>query len=326
MSSPLVSIVIIGRNEGERLARCLDSVHNMDFPQQQLQVIYVDSGSRDDSLARAQQMGAEAVAVPPGPTTAARGRNTGLALAQAPYVFFIDGDTIVDPAFLTTALQYLQEHQQVAGVCGNRREIAPHASIYNRIQDMEWNGAVGPIPFFGGDTLVRKAVLDAVGPYNPHLVAGEEPELCHRIRRAGFQVIHLDIPMTLHDMALYHFPGYWRRCFRTGYAYAEVAGMTSGETWGAESKRNLVQGAIYLFGPLLLLLLLRLWALPLILLGAFALWARTLWKGRDRKSSPGAALLYALHAHLCQVPIFLGQVRFLRDRRNKVPGKLIEYK
>lgn len=326
MNDRRVSVVIIGRNEGERLARCLDSVQAMAFPAEALDVVYVDSGSTDGSAALAAGRGARVVHVPEGPKTAARGRNTGLALVEAPYVLFLDGDTRVDPDFLSQALAFLEQHSQVAGVCGNRVERAPRDSVYNRVLDLEWNGPVGQVGYFGGDVLVRVAALRQVGGYRDSLVAGEEPELCHRLRRAGYQIYHLDLPMTDHDLAIRRFSAYWRRCYRTGYAYAQVARLTAGETFGSQSRRNLVQGCVYLLGPLLLLGVLRLWALPLLLLGALAIWGRTALRARWRQVSTATLWLYAFHSHLCQVPIFFGQLRFFLDHWRAVQGKLIEYK
>ena len=72
MPSPAeVGAVVIGRNEGERLLRCLDAM----LPQVE-RVVYVDSGSTDDSVAEAQKRGVEVVALDLQlPFTAARARN-----------------------------------------------------------------------------------------------------------------------------------------------------------------------------------------------------------------------------------------------------------
>ena len=51
---PLVSVVIIGRNEGPRLSRCLASVRAADAQAFTLEILYVDSASSDDSVARAR--------------------------------------------------------------------------------------------------------------------------------------------------------------------------------------------------------------------------------------------------------------------------------
>ena len=68
-----VGAVAIGRNEGERLRRCLTSLL-----QQIARVVYVDSGSRDDSVAVAQSLGVKVVVLDTSaPFSAARARNAG---------------------------------------------------------------------------------------------------------------------------------------------------------------------------------------------------------------------------------------------------------
>jgi glycosyltransferase involved in cell wall biosynthesis len=65
------AVVIIGRNEGDRLRRCLESVAGRD-------IVYVDSGSTDDSIATAERAGAEIARLDPATGfTAARARNAG---------------------------------------------------------------------------------------------------------------------------------------------------------------------------------------------------------------------------------------------------------
>jgi glycosyltransferase involved in cell wall biosynthesis len=68
-------LVAIGRNEGERLRRCLISAQGVYD-----HVVYVDSGSSDDSVALAESFGAVVVVLDTArPFTAARARNAGFA-------------------------------------------------------------------------------------------------------------------------------------------------------------------------------------------------------------------------------------------------------
>ena len=73
-----VGVVIIGRNEGERLRRCLTSVVGRG-----LTVVYVDSNSTDGSAGLARAMGADVVELDMSrPFTMGRGRNVGWTTAQ----------------------------------------------------------------------------------------------------------------------------------------------------------------------------------------------------------------------------------------------------
>jgi GT2 family glycosyltransferase len=225
-----VGAVVIGRNEGERLERCLDSlVGTVAF------LVYADSGSSDGSAERVRARGIEVVELPRGePMNAARGRNAGFARLRAlapelAYVFFVDGDCRVEPGFLGAARAELERDSGLGAVCGRRRELWPEASLYNRVVDCEWNTPVGPCDGFGGDVLVRAAVLHAIGGYDPRLNQGEDPETAYRVRQAGFRILRIAHDMTRHDVGLATFAAWRRRHRRGGYAYAHGAALHLGE-------------------------------------------------------------------------------------------------
>jgi GT2 family glycosyltransferase len=237
-----VAAVIIGRNEGVRLLACLRSV-----TEQVGQVVYVDSGSSDGSVAAAMTTGARVVTLDLAqPFTAARARNAGTALLdRADFVLFIDGDCTLQPGFVTAALAAFAVHPAAVVVCGRRREIRPDASVYNRLCDAEWATPVGQALACGGDALMRLDAVHAVGGFRASLIAGEEPELCLRLRRAGGQVWRIDAEMTLHDAAIMRFGQWWRRCVRAGHAFAEGAwlhGASPDRHWRRELRRALVWG------------------------------------------------------------------------------------
>ncbi len=241
-----VDAVVIGRNEGARLVACLGSLSG-----RVRRVVYVDSGSTDGSVAAAQAAGAQVVALDMGrPFTAARARNAGLAAlaGDAPdLVQLVDGDCIVDPGWIPAAAAFLVAHPQVGVVCGRRRERFPEASVYNRLADAEWDTPVGQAAACGGDALMRYPAVAAVGGYRENLIAGEEPELCLRLRRAGWQVWRLDAEMTLHDAAMTRLSQWWKRSRRAGHAFAEGAALHGAgpeRHWVAETRRALVWGAV----------------------------------------------------------------------------------
>lgn len=324
MSKPALSVVVIGRNEGARLERCLRSIGQMDAPGE-VEIVYVDSASVDGSPARAAAMGAKVIAVHPKRPTAALGRNAGWRAASAEFVLFLDGDTILNPAFVKEALRNLDETTAI--VWGHRREINIQGSIYNRTLDLDWIYPPGITEFCGGDALMRRAVLEQVGGFDETLIAGEEPEMCRRIRSHGWKIRHIDFPMTGHDLAMTKWSQYWRRATRAGYAYAEVSQRFRGSGlpfWEEDARRNRNRALVLI---VLCLLGLTGWWQFLIVLALFsALVLRTAAKTRWKSPSLYTRLLYGVHSHLQQIPIFVGQLQYWNDRRaGKVRG-LIEYK
>ena len=253
MHSPLAAVVI-GRNEGERLRLCLASLHDRVGA-----VVYVDSGSTDGSVELALQFTQHIVKLDPNiPFTAARARNEGFRLladvAEFDFVQFVDGDCEVVPTWFEPALSSLSGDDDVAVVCGRRRERFPQATVYNGLIDQEWDTPIGEAKACGGDAIMRKDVFVQVGGFNEKMIAGEEPELCVRIRKLGYKVLRLDLEMTRHDAALVSFWQWWRRNRRAGHAYAEGA-YIHGKAPERHNVRQTLRAIVWgLFLPMCILL------------------------------------------------------------------------
>jgi glycosyltransferase involved in cell wall biosynthesis len=327
-NTPRVSIVVIGRNEGERLVACLKSIANMDSTGIAVETIYVDSASTDGSPQRAATLGARVIEVRPERPSAALGRNAGWRAASGEFVLFLDGDTQLHPQFVRRALDAMRD-RAVAVVWGHRRESLPHQSVYVRVLDLDWVYAPGPSEFCGGDALMRRDVLESVGGFDASLIAGEEPELCRRMRAAGRTILHIDVPMTLHDLAINRFGGYWKRAFRAGYAYAEISSRyrdSADPLWRADARRNLFHGGLVL-GMFGLLPLAALWPLVgmAVVTSALALIGRTFHRCAWKTANQKTRLMYALHSHIQQIPILAGQLSYQHDRWFGKQRGLIEY-
>jgi glycosyltransferase involved in cell wall biosynthesis len=329
---PALSVVVIGRNEGGRLARCLESVGLIRGIEGTVELLYVDSASTDGSPQTAQNSGAQVIVLQGGSQTAARGRNAGWQRASAPYVLFLDGDTILNQDFPHTALTVLQSNPAIVAVWGHRRELYPERSIYNRVLDLDWIYAPAFTEFCGGDVVMRRSALVEAGGFDSDLIAGEEPELCRRLRERSYLISHIDFPMTGHDLNMTRFSQYWRRAVRAGYAYAEMANRYRGSAdpmWQREGKRNMLIGIFWIVWLALCLPLLAfksLWFVPWLAVPV-ALSARSAWRARVK--APGQKillLLYGFHSHLQQIPILVGQLKYYRDRHFGKQAKQIEYK
>lgn len=275
--SASVAAIAIGRNEGARLIRCLTAL-----TAQAGRVVYVDSGSTDGSCDAARVLGVEVVELDMDrPFTAARARNAGVeALRTADgdlpvYLQFVDGDCLLREGWIDAARAFLEGRPDAAVACGRRREQNPGDSLYNRLIDLEWDTPVGQARSCGGDALMRSAAFDAVGGYNDTLIAGEEPELCVRLRGAGWTVWRLDVEMTWHDADITRLGRWWARARRAGHAYAEGAALHGAPPerhnlaqvrramlWGAVLPLVALPGAVLIHPAALLILLL--WPLQVI--------------------------------------------------------------
>lgn len=319
--------IAIGRNEGQRLVRCLESIAGSAG-----YLVYVDSGSTDDSVAAARAIGAEVVELDMSVSfTAARARNAGFEALMLraddaiDYVQFVDGDCELQPDWIDTARQFLDNTPSAAVACGRRRELFPEASVYNRLCDWEWDTPIGKAKACGGDALMRVSAFRQVGGFDASLIAGEEPELCVRLRQCKWQIWRLDAEMTLHDAAMTRFSQWWKRGRRGGHAYAEGQAMHGAppEQHGtAETRRALIWGALLPIMILGLTFLTGPWALLLLLiypLQVLRLAARENPKGRDVWER-------AFFMTLIKFPEALGALEFRIRRLLHKPRGLVEYK
>lgn len=326
---PRLGVVAIGRNEGERLKRCLTSIPP------ETPIVYVDSGSTDGSVEWARGRGTEVITLDMAtPFTAARARNAGFRRLtqispQLTYVQFVDGDCELAPEWPRQAVDHLNAHPQVCAVFGRRREREPQRSVYNFLCDVEWDGPIGENKAFGGDVVLRTAALKAAGGYRDDLIAGEEPELGVRLRAAGWTIVRLDADMTLHDAAMTRFAQWWRRFQRSGFAFAEGAALHGGAPerhWVWETRRAVLWG----LGVPLACATLTLASLPLGGWGALS-WLifpaqalRLFLRGGPRRASERAII--ALFQVLGRFPEAQGWLKYWSSRLKRRKPGLIEYK
>jgi GT2 family glycosyltransferase len=324
-----IGIVVIGRNEGQRLRASVASATRAGLP-----VVYVDSGSTDDSLAIARAAGVDTLPLDPSrPFTAGRGRNEGLRrlLEREPdveLVQFIDGDCELHPAWIEKGVAALSATPHAAAVCGRVRERFPHASIYNRLCDLEWDQPPGEIDSCGGNALWRARLFLKAGGFDPTLIAGEEADLCLRVRASGWSVLRVGAEMVLHDAAMTRFAEWWRRAFRVGYAYTEGWYRTARSPerlWTRETRSALFWGVFVPSAAFILLLPTSGWSL-LALAGYLALALRVRRQVSRRGLSPGDANLYAAFCVLAKFPAALGLLQFVALRLARRTRRVVDWR
>lgn len=330
-----VGVVVIGRNEGERLLRCLQSVLSSTIDPSR--VIYVDSGSTDASPDAARSRGITAVDLDTTtPFTAARARNAGLDRLccdhpDAAFVQFVDGDCELAADWLSTASAALEQRDDLAVVFGRLRERRRDANAYHRLCDIEWDAtpigddATGS----GGNAMMRVSALQQVGPFNPMIIAAEDSELCARLRLANYKIARLDAEMGTHDAAMNRFSQWWRRMTRAGHGFAENAalhGRTPLRHWLKETRSNWAWGTILPLAAEILCWPTRGLSFAAAGLAYVMLFLKIRHSARRRGLSPTDASLYARFSTLAKFPLAIGQTRYWINRWRGRQQPIIEYK
>lgn len=328
-STVRVGVVVIGRNEGDRLSRCLRSVISAGR-----RVVYVDSGSTDSSVERARALGADVVELDRSTAfTAARARNAGFVrlLECDPglaYVQFVDGDCELASDWLERGQALLRSVGDCAVVCGRVREREPNRTVYNRICHLEWDGPLGEVSACGGIAMMRVTAFRDVGGYDATLIAGEEPELCRRLRQRGQKIVRIGAEMCQHDAAMTRFSQWWKRAVRSGWVYAEGA-WRFGRTGDRYRMRELASVAV-VGGALPLAAILFAWPTRGVsFLACFCLMGVLTLRVAHRAKRGMTArdrALYAVSVVAAKVPEAIGAARFLLCRLLRGTPRLIEHK
>ena len=222
-----LGVVVIGRNEGDRLRRCLSALGNSGAT-----IVYVDSGSSDRSVEFARSIGVEVVELDmSSPFTAGRARNEGFArldelCPRVEFVQFLDGDCELNAEWLPRAVMAFKTARRR----GRRLRFAPGArarafDLQSHLRDrVERTGGRGrhlrrQLPRSGPSRFARWAA--SIRPSSP-------PRMTTCVSACGrrrSKILRLDAPMAWHDAAMTRLSQWWKRAVRSGYAYAQVSSI-----------------------------------------------------------------------------------------------------
>jgi len=240
------------------------------------------------------------------------------------YVFFVDGDCEIVDGWIEKGFRFIEQRDDVAAVSGWRREKYPDSSIYNSLIDLEWQVPAGRTLSCGGDSLMRIADFRQANGFRGDLICGEEPELCHRLRKLGWTIWCLGEPMTLHDAAILRIGQWFRRAVRTGYGFANGAALHGGRErmWVAECRRIWMWGFLFPLTILLLSVALSGWMMLLFLIYPLQVFRLFLRGKHSRRHNWWTAVSLVV----CQFPAFWGQLKYAIDRLSHSRSRIIEYK
>ncbi len=299
-------------------------------------LIYVDSGSSDDSINIASQLTDIVHPLSPSkPFSAARARNEGFENLTSlfntiRFVQFVDGDCILSNGWLDAAQAALIEDTRRAAVVGHLHESNPHLSVYNRLCALEWKSSPGDLTNFGalgGISMVRVDVFKSLNGFTENVIAGEDSEFGVRLSLAGYRVTKINHDMAIHDANMTSFGQWWRRSVRAGHAIgqrAEMNGKTIVKDCVQERKSTLFWGV---FLPVLAsILLIPTHGLSLIISFAYVfLGIKVYLYRRKQGESAGDAMIYAKFIVLGKFANGLGLIKFFLNRFKK-RYEIIEYK
>ena len=319
-----IGIVIIGRNEGDRLRASLDSALTTKFT-----VVYIDSGSNDSSIQIARAKNIPTLELQNNePFTAARARNSGFKFIKElypniKYVQFLDGDCQLIEGWIPQGVSYLKKHWEIAIVTGDLHEMEAKETIYNNLCELEWRKDPGEIKACGGNFLIKSEPFQKLGGFKSNIIAAEEEEFCSRLRREGWKIYHLCHPMAIHNASMHHISEWFHRSVRTGYAFAQSL-YENIEPHTKEYYSTLFWGLLFPIGVVLCWYVYGSHALDLLFLYP-VLAFKIYWKKR-KTWTERESIIYSIFCVIGKFPNVIGLLKYHLDRlRGKFRGTM-DYK
>lgn len=200
----MISIILIGKNEGRNLSKSLESVYNLIsiYPKYDFEVIYIDSKSTDDSLERAISFKNIKIFEIIGEANPAVARNIGVKEAKGDILFFIDADMEIQPEFLGYALNrkgelkydYLTGHLDDYFYTVDHQFIKCEPRTYNKNlpkvnQELNQNG---------GLCITKKKIWNSVGGMRNKYRRSQDLDLTIRLKKNGIKIIRMPFLAAKH--------------------------------------------------------------------------------------------------------------------------------
>ena len=195
----LLSIVIISKNEERFIGKCIESVLEATKHIENKEIVLVDSASTDGTLEIAKRYPIKIIRIDSSASlSAAAGRYVGFLHTRGEYIHFQDGDSILYKEWFKNSLSFLEENPDIAGVVGFITQAEYDNLIVKNWIKVSKEERPGDIQYYYADILIKRDVLEKIGPFNPWLRMSEEGELSYRILNAGFKLYRLPYKMCHH--------------------------------------------------------------------------------------------------------------------------------
>jgi glycosyltransferase involved in cell wall biosynthesis len=189
-----ISVVITVLNMEKTIGECIKSILTANYPRDAFEVIVIDGGSTDSTLARLSAFGDVRTLQDPGGTIGS-GRNAGILQATGQVIAITDGDIRVDRDWLHE--MGCEFRNPTVGAVGGPIFPDPTSPMFAQFVGLLPEESLSGVPkgkvrhdmIYTRNAAYRRKALDEVGLFNEALVAAEDPELNWRIESAGYDLV-----------------------------------------------------------------------------------------------------------------------------------------
>jgi len=185
---PIISFIIPSKNEEKNIIRCLESISNIDYPRDKIEIIVVDNGSTDKTISLAEKI-ADNVFVSKKSTIGGL-RNIGAKHAKGEILAFIDADvTLLSKWAESAVLYFLKSEVAIVGASPN---VPASGTSIEKLRGLHVDAQKSPCEvrwICSMNMLIRKEVFEQVGGFSETLITCEDVDLGYRVSKEGFKII-----------------------------------------------------------------------------------------------------------------------------------------
>ena len=199
---PYVSIIVPLYNEEKHVGKCLESIKKLNYPIDRYEIILVDNGSTDNTIAIAKGF-TDLIFVCPTMNVSGL-RNYGAKKAKGDIYAFIDGDCVADEDWLSISVKSIKEEKCVTGAyC----QISPEPTWVEETWGLRIPQGRHEVPHLGAANLIVPAdIFNKIGGFDENLKTGEDYEFCIRVKTVAkvilddrIKVTHYGNPKTIKE-------------------------------------------------------------------------------------------------------------------------------
>lgn len=249
----MLSVVIPVKNGGSDLERCLDGILTQKVDEE-VEIVVVDSGSTDGSVAAARTRGAQVFEIPPDTFTHGGSRNLGASNAQGDILIFISQDAYpTESDWLARLTAPLRTQETVAGVYG--RQLAHHDASPPEVYFLDF--LYGPEPrrqaaagvdelsmdvtlFSNVNAAIRRTLWERF-PFSSDIIMSEDQEWSRSALLAGYTLVYEPRAAVRHSHN-YTLVAAFRRFFDSGVSSERAYMADNAESGKVLRRRALAYG------------------------------------------------------------------------------------
>lgn len=198
-SDPFISVIVPAKNSAGTIDACIDSLE-AHLPASRYEIIVVDNDSADGTGDAAALRGVQVLSA--SSVFVSEARNIGARRSRGGLLAFIDSDCTITAGWYRSAVDLLDSDACI-GVVGSRHVLPDDPSwveaVWAEAQHSEQGGEPRDAPYIpAGNLVTRGSVFREVGGFDPTLETGEDPDLCNRVRSAGYRIVRWDNIRCVH--------------------------------------------------------------------------------------------------------------------------------